>query len=155
MLFVDFGQIVFDFEVVVIGNYIFCLSDYWGKNFVIYFYFKDNMLGCIIEGQDFCDCQFEFDVLNMVIFGVFWDGFKVYENFWVKYDFLFYLILDKDEVVCKLFDVIKFKKFYGKEYLGIECSIFLIDFEGKLCNVWCGVKVKGYVDEVFVVVWVF
>ncbi|MGO2056263.1 MAG: peroxiredoxin, partial [Halomonadaceae bacterium] len=76
------------------------------------------------------------------------DGLRAQENFKAKQDFNFELISDKDESICALFDVIKLKKMYGKEHLGIERSTFLIDKEGKLANEWRGVKVPGHVDEV-------
>ena len=82
------------------------------------------------------------------IFGVSRDGLKAHDNFRAKYSFPFHLISDKDESLCKLFDVIKLKKLYGKEHLGIERSTFLIDKEGVLRREWRGVKVKGHADEV-------
>jgi len=82
------------------------------------------------------------------IFGVSRDGLKAHENFRAKHGFPFHLISDKDESLCKLFDVIKLKKLYGKEHLGIERSTFLIDKEGVLRKEWRGVKVKGHADEV-------
>ncbi|WP_226912604.1 peroxiredoxin, partial [Halomonas sp. 3D7M] len=80
--------------------------------------------------------------------GVSRDGIRAQENFKAKQDFNFELISDKDETVCQIFDVIKLKKMYGKEHLGIERSTFLIDSEGKLVQEWRGVKVPGHVDDV-------
>ena len=145
---VELGQVVPDFEAAATGNQSFRLSDYRGRNLVIYFYPKDNTPGCTTEGQDFRDRQSDFDDLNTVILGVSRDGLKAHENFRAKHDFPFHLISDKDEAVCNLFDVIKLKKLYGKEYLGIDRSTFLIDSEGKLRKAWRGVKVKGHADEV-------
>jgi peroxiredoxin Q/BCP len=76
------------------------------------------------------------------------DSLKTHENFKAKQGFPFELICDKDESVCALFDVIKLKKLYGKEYLGIDRSTFLIDKNGVLRQQWRGVKVPGHVDEV-------
>lgn len=142
------GQAVPDFEAAATGEQTFRLSDYRGRNLVIYFYPKDNTPGCTTEGQDFRDRMPEFDELNTTILGVSRDGLKAHENFRAKHEFPFHLISDKDEAVCKLFDVIKLKKLYGKEYLGVDRSTFLIDADGKLRREWRGVKVKGHADEV-------
>ena len=119
-----------------------------GKNTVIYFYPKDNTPGCTTEGQDFRDSINAFSDVNTVIFGVSRDSLKVHENFRKKHEFPFELISDPDETLCKLFDVIKLKKLYGKEYMGIERSTFLIDSLGILKKEWRKVKVKGHIEEV-------
>lgn len=119
-----------------------------GKNVVIYFYPKDNTPGCTTEGQDFRDHAEEFSNANTVIFGVSRDSLKVHTNFRNKHQFPFELISDPDETLCKLFDVIKLKKLYGKEYMGIERSTFLIDAKGILQKEWRKVKVKGHVEDV-------
>ncbi len=82
------------------------------------------------------------------VFGVSRDSLKSHENFKCKQEFPFELISDKDEAVCQLFDVIKLKKLYGKEYLGVDRSTFLIDAKGVLREEWRGVKVPGHVDAV-------
>ena len=119
-----------------------------GKQVVIYFYPKASTPGCTTEGGDFRDRKTAFDAANTVVIGVSRDGLRAQENFKAKQDFNFALISDKDETVCQLFDVIKLKKMYGKEHLGIERSTFLIDQDGKLAQEWRGVKVPGHVDEV-------
>ncbi|WP_415891699.1 peroxiredoxin [Neptuniibacter sp. PT8_73] len=119
-----------------------------GKNIVIYFYPKDSTPGCTTEGQNFRDAIDQFEAANTVIFGVSRDGMRAHENFKVKQEFPFELISDPDEELCKLFDVIKLKKNYGREYMGIDRSTFLIDAEGVLRQEWRTVKVKGHVDEV-------
>ena len=119
-----------------------------GKNTIIYFYPKDNTPGCTTEGQNFRDSIQDFTAANTVIFGVSRDSIKVHENFRKKHEFPFELISDPDETLCKLFDVIKLKKLYGKEYMGIERSTFLIDHLGVLKKEWRKVKVKGHVEEV-------
>lgn len=119
-----------------------------GKNIVIYFYPKDSTPGCTTEGQNFRDAMAEFTAANTLIFGVSRDSLRAHENFKAKQAFPFELISDPDEELCKLFDVIKLKKNYGREYMGIERSTFLIDAEGVLRQEWRGVKVKGHVDEV-------
>ena len=82
------------------------------------------------------------------IFGVSKDSIKSHEAFKQKFKFPFELISDPDEKVCKLFDVIKEKSMYGKKYMGVERSTFLIDSNGKLLKEWRKVKVKGHVEDV-------
>lgn len=119
-----------------------------GKNVVIYFYPKDNTPGCTTEGQDFRDHSAAFDEANTVIFGVSRDSLRVHTNFKAKHELPFELISDPEETLCQLFGVIKLKKLYGKEYMGIERSTFLIDEKGILRKEWRKVKVKGHVEEV-------
>lgn len=124
------------------------LSELAGKNVVIYFYPKDSTPGCTTEGQDFRDLYDEFLALDTVIFGVSKDSLKSHENFKAKQNFPFELISDSDEALCQQFDVIKLKKLYGKEYMGIERSTFLIDKQGTLRQEWRKVKVAGHAEEV-------
>lgn len=145
---VELNQPVADFEAAATGDQTVRLSELKGRNVVIYFYPKDNTPGCTTEGQDFRDRFDEFAALDTVIFGVSRDGMKAHENFRAKHSFPFKLISDKDESVCNHFDVIKLKKLYGKEYMGIDRSTFLIDKDGVLRREWRSVKVKGHADEV-------
>ena len=124
------------------------LDDYAGHRLVIYFYPKDNTPGCTSEGQDFRDLYPEFAGENTMIFGVSRDGLKSHENFKAKQGFPFELLSDKDESLGQQFDVIKLKKNYGREYLGLDRSTFLIDSEGKLVREWRSVRVKGHVEDV-------
>lgn len=124
------------------------LSDYKGKNLVLYFYPKDSTPGCTTQGQNFRDAKADFDKANTVILGASRDSVKKHENFIAKQAFNFDLLSDAEEELCKAFDVIKLKKLYGKEYLGIDRSTFLIDAEGVLRQEWRGVKVKGHVEDV-------
>jgi peroxiredoxin Q/BCP len=138
-----------NFQAAATSNTSFQLSDYTGKsNLVLYFYPKDNTPGCTTEGQHFRDAYPDFQAHDTEIFGISRDTMRKHENFKAKQSFPFELISDEDEAVCKLFDVIKLKKLYAKEYLGIERSTFLIDKKGILRQEWRKVKVKGHVDEV-------
>jgi thioredoxin-dependent peroxiredoxin len=119
-----------------------------GKQVVLYFYPKDNTPGCTTQGQGFRDLHDAFVAANTLVFGVSRDSLKTHENFKAKQAFPFELICDKDEQLCRLFDVIKLKKLYGKEYLGIDRSTFLIDSDGVLRQEWRGVKVPGHVEAV-------
>ena len=123
-------------------------KDFDGKNLVIYFYPKDSTPGCTIEGQDFRDNYKNFKKLNTEILGVSRDSVKSHENFKLKQSFPFELLSDPDEKMCKSFDVMKMKSMYGREYMGVDRSTFLINKEGKVVKEWRSVKVKGHVDEV-------
>ncbi|WP_299201671.1 peroxiredoxin [uncultured Amphritea sp.] len=141
-------QPVANFTAVATSDTSVTLSELKGSNVVIYFYPKDSTPGCTTEGQDFRDMYSEFQAANTQIFGVSRDGMRAHENFKAKQSFPFELISDPDETLCKLFDVIKLKKLYGKEHLGIERSTFLIDADGVLRKEWRKVKVKEHVAEV-------
>jgi len=148
MVKIKLGKKVPDFTATATNDIEFSLSGNIGKNIVIYFYPKDNTPGCTKEGEDFRD-QFEsFSSNNAIIVGVSRDSVKSHDKFICKYNFPFDLIADDDETVCQLFDVIKEKNMYGRKYMGIERSTFLIDTNGTLINEWRKVKVKGHVDEV-------
>tara|TARA_Y100000816_G_scaffold184214_1_gene133493 strand:- start:9785 stop:10237 length:453 start_codon:yes stop_codon:yes gene_type:complete len=137
-----------NFKSEMTGKIEFNLSDYKGQNLVIYFYPRDNTPGCTSEGEDFRDHYKSFLKKKTKIFGVSKDSIKSHEAFKQKFKFPFELISDPDEKVCKLFDVIKEKSMYGKKYMGVERSTFLIDSNGKLLKEWRKVKVKGHVEEV-------
>ena len=145
---VSLDQPVADFNAAATSGQQVSLSALKGQQVVIYFYPKDSTPGCTTEGQDFRDQHAAFQAANTVVFGVSRDSMKSHENFKCKQAFPFELISDKDETLCQLFDVIKLKKLYGKEYLGIDRSTFLIDAQGVLRQEWRGVKVPGHVDEV-------
>lgn len=149
---VEVNKPVPDFEAAATGDQTIRLADLRGKNVIIYFYPKDNTPGCTTEGQDFRDNMKAFAELDTEIFGVSRDGLRAHENFRKKFEFPFHLISDKDEALCELFDVIKLKKLYGKEYMGIDRSTFLIDQDGVLRKEWRGVKVPGHVEEVLAAV---
>lgn len=119
-----------------------------GQQFVLYFYPKDNTPGCTTEGQDFRDHHGDFAAANTHIFGISRDSLRTHENFRRKQEFPFELISDPDDALCRLFDVIRMKQMYGKEYEGIERSTFLVDANGVLRGEWRKVKVKGHVAEV-------
>ncbi len=141
-------QAVTDFTAAATSETSVTLSELKGSNIVIYFYPKDSTPGCTTEGQDFRDLFKQFQDANTIIFGVSRDGMRAHENFKAKQSFPFELISDPEETLCKLFDVIKLKKLYGKEHMGIERSTFLIDKDGLLKKEWRKVKVKGHVAEV-------
>ena len=139
---------VADFEAQATSGQTFSLAALKGKQVVIYFYPKDSTPGCTTEGQGFRDQLDAFKAANTEVFGVSRDSLKSHENFKAKQAFTFELISDKEEALCQLFDVIKLKKLYGKEYMGVDRSTFLIDKDGVLRQEWRGVKVPGHVDAV-------
>ncbi|RWU25134.1 peroxiredoxin [Pseudomonas alkylphenolica] len=145
---VELDQPVADFQAQATSGQSVSLSGLAGKQVVIYFYPKDSTPGCTTEGQGFRDQYAAFQAANTEVFGVSRDGLKSHENFKAKQGFPFELISDKDEALCQLFDVIKLKKLYGKEYMGVDRSTFLIDKHGVLRKAWRGVKVPGHVDAV-------
>ncbi|MBL1292743.1 MAG: thioredoxin-dependent thiol peroxidase [Thiotrichales bacterium] len=124
------------------------LNDLKGQNVILYFYPKDSTPGCTTEGQNFRDSIKKFEKLNTVIFGVSRDSIKSHEKFKEKQCFPFELLSDPEEELCNKFDVIKEKNMYGKKYMGIERSTFLIDDKGVLRQEWRKVKVPGHVDEI-------
>jgi peroxiredoxin Q/BCP len=142
------GKKVPDFRLPATGDREIALSDYAGKNVVVYFYPKDSTPGCTTEGQDFRDKIHTFRRRNTVILGISRDSVKSHENFKAKQQFPFDLLSDADESACRLFDVIREKNMYGRKVMGIERSTFLIDDQGILRREWRKVAVKGHVDEV-------
>jgi len=152
MTTVNLQQTVPDFELPSTGDKTIRLSDLRGKNVLIYFYPKDNTPGCTLEGQNFRDHIETFNAHNTLIFGISRDSVRAHENFKEKQQFPFELLSDADETVCNLFGVMQLKKNYGREYMGIVRSTFLIDTDGKLINEWRNVKVKQHIDEVLEVV---
>ena len=123
-------------------------TSFSGSYLVLYFYPKDSTPGCTKEGIAFTELYPEFKQLNAQIAGVSRDSVRKHENFKAKQNFCFPLLADTEEVLCKIFDVIKLKKLYGREYLGIERSTFLIDPDGILIKEWRKVKVSGHAQEV-------
>ena len=149
---VTVGKKVPAFSIPATGGKSLGLKDLKGKRLVLYFYPKDSTPGCTTEGQDFRDHYEQFEKANCDILGVSQDSLKRHDNFKGKYEFPFELLSDEDGTLCELFDVIKLKKMYGKEFMGIERSTFLIDESGKLVQEWRKVKVPGHVAEVLAAV---
>ena len=145
---VAIGELIPDIELPATGGGNIKLADYRGQALVLFFYPKASTPGCSQEGRDFRDAMEGFRAAGTEVIGASRDGVKAQENFKRKQEFPFELLSDKEELLCKAFDVIKLKKNYGREYLGIERSTFLIDAEGVLQREWRKVKVKGHVDEV-------
>lgn len=142
------GNKIKNFKAEMTGEKDFDLSDYSGQHIVIYFYPRDNTPGCTSEGEDFRDNFKIFIKKKTKIFGVSKDSLKSHDGFKDKFNFPFELISDPDEKICKLFDVIKEKSMYGKKYMGIERSTFLLNEDLTIKKIWRKVKVPGHALEV-------
>lgn len=124
------------------------LADAAGKKLVLYFYPKDNTTGCTKEGEAFRDLYPAFKKAGAIIVGVSPDSVASHEKFKSKMSFPFELLADEDRSVCELFEVYKEKSMYGRKYMGVERSTFLLDGTGVLRREWRKVKVPGHADEV-------
>ncbi len=142
------GSKVKDFSLPASGAGTWSLQDAAGRKLVIYFYPKDMTSGCTRESQDFRDLYSAFRKAGVDIVGVSRDSVKSHDKFIDKEKLPFPLLSDADEKLCKQFDVIQEKSLYGKKYLGIERSTFLLDGTGILRREWRKVKVPGHAEEV-------
>jgi thioredoxin-dependent peroxiredoxin len=142
------GSKVPSFSLPMTGGGTWSLKDNAGKNLVIYFYPKDMTSGCTRESQDFRDLSAKFAKAGTRIVGISRDSVASHDKFTAKESLPFALLADVDEKVCKLFDVIKQKSLYGRKYLGVERSTFLLDGTGRLVQEWRKVKVPGHAEEV-------
>jgi thioredoxin-dependent peroxiredoxin len=124
------------------------LKDAAGRKLVIFFYPKDMTSGCTLEAQGFRDQAAAFRKAGATIVGISRDSLASHEKFCLKEKLPYALLSDADEKVCKLFDVIQEKSLYGRKYMGIERSTFLLDAAGILRREWRKVKVNGHVEEV-------
>ena len=145
---VEIGAPIPPFSVPATGGRTITEQTLRGHWSVLYFYPKDHTPGCTKEGEAFRDHYDEFRALNCEIYGCSRDSLRSHERFREKYGFPFDLIADEEEVLCRLFDVIRLKKNYGREYYGIERSTFLIDPDGILRHEWRKVRVPGHVETV-------
>jgi peroxiredoxin Q/BCP len=142
------GHLVPHFTAPATSQIEFNLEQLKGQFIVLYFYPKDATPGCTTEGHDFNALLSQFEELNCKIFGISRDSIKKHESFKAKQDYNFELISDENEALCQLFDVIKLKKLYGKEYIGIDRSTFVISPEGTLIQEWRAVKVTDHAQIV-------
>jgi len=124
------------------------LADFNGQWLIVYFYPKDSTSGCTTESCEFRDALPDFSAAKAAIVGVSRDSVASHGRFADKQGLNFPLISDADEIFCKAFDVLQMKKNYGKEYLGIERSTFIINPEGDIAFAWRKVRVKDHVATV-------
>lgn len=137
-----------DFSLPVSGGGTWSLKGAAGKKLVIYFYPRDMTSGCTRESQDFRDLYGAFRKAGAQVVGVSRDSVASHDKFVSRESLPFALLADTDEKVCKLFDVIKQKSLYGRKYLGVERSTFLLDGTGRIRQEWRKVKVAGHAEEV-------
>ncbi len=124
------------------------LSSFLGKKVVLYFYPRDNTPGCTTEACQFRDAYDEFLACGAVVIGISPDSAKSHGSFREKFNLPFYLLADPDKEVIKLYDTLKEKNMYGKAYLGVERSTYLIDEYGTISAVFPKVKADGHAEEI-------
>jgi len=142
------AKAVADFSLPATGGKPWSLKAHEGRNVVLYFYPRDNTPGCTREGEAFRDLYTAFSRAHTVIAGISPDSVASHEKFKTKMRFPFELLSDEDRRICKLFDVIQPKTLYGRKFIGVERSTFLIDAAGKLRREWRKVKVDGHAEQV-------
>jgi peroxiredoxin Q/BCP len=142
------NRVVADFTAQATGDKKIRLKDLRGHHVVLYFYPKDSTPGCTQEGLDFKELHAKFKRQGAIILGASRDSLASHEKFKAKQGFPFDLLSDPDEKLCRKFDVIREKTLYGRKFMGVERSTFLIDKDGKLRAEWRKVKVKDHADEV-------
>ncbi|MGB4191230.1 MAG: thioredoxin-dependent thiol peroxidase [Rickettsiales bacterium] len=128
------------------------ISDFHGKNIILYFYPKDDTPGCTIEAKDFSCLTEEFSKLNTVIIGISKDDIKSHAKFRVKHDLKHILLADPNLDIIKQFNCWVEKSMYGKKYMGVARKTFLINKEGLLERIWPDVKIKDHAEEVLSVI---
>ena len=144
---IDIGKKIKDIAITTTDNKN-KISDYLNKNLILYFYPRDMTPGCTTESIEFNENISKIKRAGWNVVGVSRDTIKSHLKFIDKHSFKFPLISDEDEKVCNMFDVIKEKSLYGRKYMGIDRSTFLISTDLKIINLWRNVKVKGHVNEV-------
>ena len=138
------GKNVQNLKITHKNNKIFMFSDLFGKYVVLYFYPRDDTLGCTKEAKDFTELKPEFDKLNTIIIGVSTDTLEAHNKFIFKHNLNLELLSDTNKTLCEFFDVWVEKNMYGKKYMGIERSTFLINPSGDILHEWRKVKVAGH-----------
>ena len=146
------GRKVPAFSLPATGGGTWKLADAAGRKLVVYFYPKDDTSGCTREGIDFRDLHAQFRKAGAEVVGVSPDSLASHEKFKAKHGFPFELLADTEKKACALFDVYKEKSMYGRKYMGVERSTFLIDGKGVLRREWRKVKVPGHAAEVLAAV---
>lgn len=145
---VALGETVADFSLPATGGREWRLAEARGRKLVLYFYPRDNTPGCTLEGRDFAQLAASFAAAGTAIAGISRDSLASHEKFREQMGFPFPLLSDPDERVCRQFDVIRQKQLYGRSFLGVERSTFLLDAQGVLRAEWRKVKVTGHARAV-------
>lgn len=142
------GDVAPDFTAVTDSGATVSLGDYRGKRVVLYFYPKDDTPGCTTQACGFRDNYPVIEEKNAVVLGVSPDSAKSHQKFKTKFDLPFTLLVDEDHAIAEAYGAWAEKSMYGKKYMGIERSTFLIDAKGVLRQEWRKVKVDGHAEEV-------
>lgn len=142
------GQTIGHFSVLNSAGNVYTEKDLKGHKTVLYFYPKDDTPGCTLEGQQFSNLKTDFDKLNTVVLGVSKDSPASHDKFICKFGFKIDLLSDENEKLCKIFDVIKMKNMYGRKYLGIERSTFVLDEDLKVIKEMRKVSPDGHAQEI-------
>ena len=145
---IKIGATAPDFTAPTDGGGTVRLKDLRGKKVVLYFYPKDNTPGCTTESCDFRDAQAKFEAKDAVILGVSPDSVKSHDKFKEKFNLPFTLISDEDHKIAEAYGVWQEKSMYGRKYMGIQRSTFVIDEKGKIAAIYDKVKVTGHVADV-------
>ena len=145
---IKIGATAPDFTAPTDGGGTVRLKDLRGKKVVLYFYPKDNTPGCTTESCDFRDAQAKFEAKDAVILGVSPDSVKSHDKFKEKFDLPFTMISDEDHKIAEAYGVWQEKSMYGRKYMGIQRSTFVIDEKGKIAAIYDKVKVTGHVADV-------
>lgn len=145
----EIGDIAPDFTLPTdVENKNITLSHLHGKKVVLFFYPKDNTPGCTKEACDFRDQFSAFRQSGAEVFGISKDSAKAHTRFKEKYSLPFTLLVDANADVCEAYGVINKKSLFGKTFLGIQRSTFLIDEKGVISAIWRKVKVPGHVEQI-------
>lgn len=137
-----------DFELSADGGRTLKLSDLRGKPVIVYFYPKDNTPGCTKEAISFSCIKDQFDALGVQIIGISPDSADKHDKFKAKHELTIHLAADPDTEICQAYGVWVEKSMYGRKYMGVERSTFLIDAEGRIAKIWHKVKVAGHAESV-------
>ncbi|MEM6356035.1 MAG: peroxiredoxin [Pseudomonadota bacterium] len=146
------GDMAPDFTLPADGGRTLSLADFAGKPLVLYFYPKDDTSGCTKEAVGFSELVGEFQSAGAAIVGVSKDTAAKHDKFIAKHDLKVSLLSDAEGDLCERYGVWKEKSMYGKKYMGIERSTFLIGTDGKIVEAWRNVKVPGHIDTVLAAV---
>ena len=141
---IEIGDLAPDFNLPDESGKLVSLESYRGKQVVLYFYPKDDTSGCTIEAKDFSCLSDNFGKLNTVVIGMSPDNAKSHAKFRAKHELSVTLVSDEEKTSLQAYDVWKEKSMYGRKYMGVERSTFLIDADGKIKNIWRNVKVPAH-----------
>lgn len=144
----DVGSKAPAFNAPTDGGGTFSIKDAKGSWLVLYFYPKDDTSGCTAQACAFRDSMQRLSARGVLVVGVSPDGVKSHDKFKAKCDLSFPLVADEDHAICEAYDTWKEKSMYGRKYMGVERTTYIIDPKGKIVAAWAKVSVPGHVDAV-------